>query len=531
MANIAFKRGLHAALPTTAVDGCFYLTTDTNRLYVGQGTSMVELNKSITEVAQVEDLPKTGVTDGQFYYATKENVLCIYKNSKWVQINPDTDTNDTIEVSKMTVATSGGVLDEETQTISPVEVKGTISQKKTNAKDGSFVSNLDDVSVAGPKVTGAAGAKVTQADNTITVTGDTYSKAEVAKETEGQITLKSALGQDDIVVAKQGANVTIAKDGTISSKNTVIKATTTPEEEKVTATTTGEFVISTLDTDNNTSTRRITPKIKLEDETATYVFNEDVATLPVYSKDAIDKKLNGLDAMTYKGTVGKNGTLTALPTTGVKAGDTYLVVGDQAVTGSGKNGSAGDLFIATGTEVSGVIPADGITWTYVPSGDDSQIDTTYTVTATTNLLTITDSNANVIGTIAYNDKKDIIGTPGEDGKSITVAHKDVNRVDPTATPAAGKVSSITAVTGVTTSATGHVTGVQSAIFDIKDTTYELEGKNSITGNKSTFKAILKDKENNSAGEATFEVESQNLTISAKTNGIGIDLEWGSFPEA
>lgn len=520
MANIAFKRGLHAALPATAVDGCFYLTTDTNRLYVGQGTSMVELNKSITEVAQVEDLPKSGVADGQFYYATKENVLCIYKDSKWVQINPDTDTNDTIEVTGMTVTTSGAE--------NAVEVKGTISQKKT-AKDGSVVTGPKDVSVTGPKVTGAAGATVTQAAGTITVTGDTYSKAEAAQETEGQITLKSALGQADIVVAKQGTNVTIATDGKISSKNTVIKATTA-EEEKVTATAGGEYVISTSDTDNNTSTRRITPKIKLEDEEGVIVFNQDVATLPVYSKDAIDKKLNGLDAMTYKGTVGTGGTSTALPTTGVKAGDTYLVVGDQAVTGSGKNGKAGDLFIATGTETNGVIPADGITWTYVPSGDDSQIDTTYTVNATDNLLTINDSHANVVGKIIYDDKKDIIGTPEEEGKAIRVAHKNVSRVDPELVTAEGKVTSVTAVTNVTTSNTGHVTGVEKTEFNLQDldTTYTLSGENSVAKNKSTFKVALKDKVNNDAGHATFEVESQNLTLSSKANGIGIDLVWGTF---
>lgn len=35
MANILFKRGLQNNLPTTATDGVFYLTTDTNRLYVG----------------------------------------------------------------------------------------------------------------------------------------------------------------------------------------------------------------------------------------------------------------------------------------------------------------------------------------------------------------------------------------------------------------------------------------------------------------------------------------------------------------
>jgi len=46
MANVLFKRGAQANLPssTSAVDGVFYLTTDTNRLYVGQGNNLKLLN-------------------------------------------------------------------------------------------------------------------------------------------------------------------------------------------------------------------------------------------------------------------------------------------------------------------------------------------------------------------------------------------------------------------------------------------------------------------------------------------------------
>ena len=49
MANIMFKRGLQANLPQTAVDGSFYLTEDTQRLYVGIGenNAPVELNRTI----------------------------------------------------------------------------------------------------------------------------------------------------------------------------------------------------------------------------------------------------------------------------------------------------------------------------------------------------------------------------------------------------------------------------------------------------------------------------------------------------
>ena len=46
MANVIFKRGLQSNLPAagSVEDGVFYLTTDTNRLYVGvtNSNSVVE---------------------------------------------------------------------------------------------------------------------------------------------------------------------------------------------------------------------------------------------------------------------------------------------------------------------------------------------------------------------------------------------------------------------------------------------------------------------------------------------------------
>ena len=112
MANVLFKRGLQANLPkSNIIDGAFYLTTDTNRLYVGNNTELVELNKSITVVKTVNDLPKTGVEVGQFYYIAGENkhagasddsgnILAVVTsivngNPQWTQVNPDTvDGND-----------------------------------------------------------------------------------------------------------------------------------------------------------------------------------------------------------------------------------------------------------------------------------------------------------------------------------------------------------------------------------------------------------------------------------------------------
>ena len=125
MANVKFKRGQQSDLfsfvdqaiqiknGVTIEDGTFYLTTDTNRLFIGNkktSTSpveLVELNKSITTVETIADLPNNengkNVDIGQFYYITgpdntqnnkNGNILAVWNGLTWIQVNPDTNTND-----------------------------------------------------------------------------------------------------------------------------------------------------------------------------------------------------------------------------------------------------------------------------------------------------------------------------------------------------------------------------------------------------------------------------------------------------
>ena len=75
-------------------DGYVYYTTDTHRLYVGQGTEMCPVNEGVVTVANINSLPETAVA-GSFYYAAEENILCVYNGQTFVQINPDTDTGAT----------------------------------------------------------------------------------------------------------------------------------------------------------------------------------------------------------------------------------------------------------------------------------------------------------------------------------------------------------------------------------------------------------------------------------------------------
>lgn len=195
MANVLFKRGSQSALNALInqasgnnpqpvfSDGCFYLTTDTDRLYVAQSaTELVELNKSIGTVSSVSALraiPKGEVEVGQFMYVMPgatdtENIqlgnilaVCVSKdangNPEWKQVNPDTDHNDNDHVHGFSVtSTTSATAITYTYTFdlvdkdgNPVDVNGKHSDESGYAGPltGTFVINRDDIrSIVGTSV-------------------------------------------------------------------------------------------------------------------------------------------------------------------------------------------------------------------------------------------------------------------------------------------------------------------------------------------------------------------------------------------
>ena len=83
--KIMFKAGAQAAYNrmSSRDSGTFYVTTDTNRLYLGD-------NLLSQAVRFVNALPSTGIDEGTIYYLTTANALAVYDGQKWVQLNPDT---------------------------------------------------------------------------------------------------------------------------------------------------------------------------------------------------------------------------------------------------------------------------------------------------------------------------------------------------------------------------------------------------------------------------------------------------------
>lgn len=76
----------------------------------------------------------------------------------------------------------------------------------------------------------------------------------------------------------------------------------------------------------------------------------------------VSTAVGAVDAMRFKGTIGTTGDISVLPTTGVKVGDTYMVV--TAGTYAGQTCEVGDLIIATATTP---------TWTVAQTNIDGAI--------------------------------------------------------------------------------------------------------------------------------------------------------------
>ena len=587
MANVKFLKGTQEKFNTLSsfTDGAFYLTTDTDRLYFAQSsTECVPLNQFIRTVTEVEfkALTTAQVSKGDYYYVIDQNILAICKDNSgsltWTQLNPDTNTNTTFnEMNFESSATDNTV---------------TITEKlkEYNAITGKQTGNA----LAGDlKLKGTNGIALTAENDdgagstTVTIEGDTYSlssninnarqyeagkayivgdiividgkyqrcKTPVAADNNTSaaaiagsfeplnagISLVSANGQESSTFGfKQGANVTINQfDGEIQVS--AVDTTLEGGSLNVSNNKTQGFDITVSDAGNNTVSGTLDPTIKVGSSSVHFV--NGAADLPVYTTSEIDSKFKGLNGMTYKGTIG--GAVATLPSSNVSSGDTYMVASASFEAGSiiAKNG---DLLIAVGEEgADGYIPSNGITWTHVPSGDDSFQNSTYKGVATpgSNMWGIHEvSSDELVGDIQFvagtnmNISSTLGGPDKNDPKSIitTIQHGSVGAGNVTsttdATPSGGAVetNTFTAVTGVGRDSNGHVASVTTEQFKIKDTKYTFG--TSVADNKIVTKLTSSD----AAEQAvTYEVASSSLnvtTTATATNDVkvNVELEWGSF---
>lgn len=526
-------------LPTTGVNvGEFYYVTTGNILCVWSGNGFVQINADTDTDSFIKEIGDATVTSdasgikvsfdivqkavnksGDDITAIKEAANIDFEDTHTVEFtiaksHLDTVLPDNIAVGLDTAAITGG------------------GAKLSTTGTGSDVTNIVNLK-QGDNVT----ISVSGDDVTIAADDTQYNLVGIANEKEGQIQLQAKDGSenDDIYFKSGNDALTVASTATgvtythkaytttpganaatpvaHKGKFTVIDSITTdkghvtawtskeielPEDQNTTNSTMainvganesganakGSLTVSITDSASNTVTARaddvLYHTITIDGaETPTIVYNQQHLG-SFYSANKIDELMQGINAMTYKGTVNKaNG----LPSTNVKIGDTYKVA--EAGTYSGQECEIGDLLIATGEEEDGVISGT-ITWTYVPSGDDT--DTQYSISvggvedaATVILHPSTDTGDDSV-TIAGGTAINVaLGTD-----SITINHENVTRTDgdKLADVTLAHGDKVTVVDSVTTNAQGHVTAVKTKDIVLpadENTTYDLTGEeNKIT---------------------------------------------------
>lgn len=540
---VKFKLGTQASLNTLKDSqkgwevGTFYLTSDSSRLYIGQADELALLNKSVEIYDDLSALKakKTVSTKGDIAYCAKENVLAYYNGTTWNQINPDDDT----------------ILTALTQVVSSVTEGVKITTGGINSDAGKTITAADVT------ITGAKGAQVAMASNkALTITGDTYALnvQEHADATNDiDLVLDSALQDASTVHIKGGDNVTITKVADSNSIQIAAKDTKL-NDISLGLGANGELQVGASDT----GTTNVLKKQKLGyfiDGSYYGIGSDNEAKrvdLPVYSKDQVDALIKKLDGMTYRGTIGTSGTTFTMDAsfnvlkggtaTDIHIGDMFLVQGSKLTYATGKTADIGDLLIATAkdgkSETNGVLAIGDVEWTYVPSGDDAQIDTTYIFKAegATDSMTITSSNGGeVVGKIAFAEGDGIVIDSTDNGGkspnqlSVTIKH-DTYETTPTTDGKSLTNGGTFDVIDSVTYDNGHITGINTKTIQTleykpgPDSATRDDATNTVTV-AHTLQAgtnLVSDK------NAKMVLKSDTLKLTASGNTVTADLVWGSF---
>lgn len=567
---IKFKRGSLANLQSlnTAANrdqieiGAFYLTIDegTNapesaRLFIGREVDgvkkVVPVNQGIIKVDTVEALENNSVAGnfqtGDFAYVESGNILAVRQQNRWVQINNVTDHY--LNSLGLAVTTSGDGVS--------VTTTGTVNGVGTPSDSFTMV--------------GAGGISVTGSGKAVTITGDEYELA-AGNVSNNAVTIglssdnnpNNGAGSFDL---EGGTNITLSKDGdSIIITGTDHKASTVTGSNE-----TQGFGIVVGNTDTTSTTKgTIDPLISYltsEDgqSTNTVHFANGTAALPVYSKDVIDSLMRGLNAMTYRGTVGATGSFaqsaSAIGGSGleVSVGDTFLLQGnkDTTYTVTIKSGETtttataygGDLLVANsiGTpaeDANGHISTSNLYFDVVPSGDEK--DTTYTLASITNGLQLNASTGGAVGSLVVNgssaDKIAVVES-GTTAKVLTVKHAEITTTtaaestNPTIVQQDGNSQEFDVVTSLTDDGYGHITNVNTRTITVKDTNATL---NSVVdtvaaaNNVATVTTAVNMTKSSGTGmtqSGSFKLGSDNLTISrdaTDTSKVMANFVWESF---
>ena len=555
MANVLFKRGLQANLPSgnNIVDGALYFTTDSKRLFLGQDNSgtktLLPIAEGITAVASATSLPTASQQlAGQFYYIAPSgaqgeeagNILAYCDGSKWLQVNMST------YLTSMSEAVSVDGSGEATVSLSSTLNTG---GQGPSASFGIVGDNVT-LSVENGKL------KLSVADDVNT----TYTLGKAASGDDVNLTLTPSnggtAGTPQIVTLADGVGVDVNIDN-----NKVVFDVAQNEIALVSSVvgannSTAGFDITVNTTNAGAPTGTIDPQITYgQSGSQTVHFVGGVATLSVPTiaemNTKFENELKALNAMRYCGAVA---TAAAMPTSpsgnaypngAFHNGDVYLASQDLTI-GSGASAQEvkrGSLIVIQGEEeANGAILPANVTYEIV-EGDST--DTTYKGLAITNGIGIANSSsptANVAqlvvngsGVISVSESQSKIDSndPANNKNTLTISHANVSHTTPTATAYSQDLitddAAFTIVSGVTVNDQGHVTAVTTQDITISSINLGTWSVAAVANSGHTQSTITASTSGSPTQTIEFELASTgSIDITASGDTTTIDVVWGSF---
>lgn len=560
MANVLFKRGLQADLPVSGggsvVDGALYFTTDTKRLFLGNGTNMLPIAEGIQVVTSVSELPTASQHQGEFYFITGSNILAWSDGSTWLQTNPNTKLTQT-NTALSTDATDIGkvklqITDTEgTQAVGSFKIAAGTSNVTIgrDSNDGSLTISVDPDTTYELKTSGGA------SDNS----GDDI-----------VLQLDSSKANDDSSIAlKNSTSVTVKRDqtsGAISfdiNPNGVGGITSTDIIEGSGAITNGTpaspngFTNEIVLSNGQKKYASTDPTIVYGQSGSQEVhFISGTATLDVLTREEVNTAINQLEktinAMTYRGAVSSADGIPSSTTAGgaYHNGDVYLA--DNEFTIGGTPVKPGYLIVIQGPEgTDGTIPAASVNYEIITG---NSTDTTYQIATVSHGIDIKSGNA-VVGEIKLTagDAIDLTDTTSANGSavsgttninSIQIKHADIARQDTnapastatdddrghaTAEQTARQAMTFMVVDEVTSDQQGHITSVNYKKVTVQDSTLNIGAfttTSTATNNVATVQMQSGGTDKLALQFKLASTGSINVTGSGDTTTI--DVVWGSF---
>ena len=409
MANLNFKWGTYANLPTDKVAGTVYVTTDEKSMYIdvpkGESTERIRVQGSVLYYNSVDDFTATTnppYAQDTLYFFRKinsgdnqaTNAIMAYDGAKWVQINTTEAQYDALvqDLASLNGATTGLSTDlgklttrvadlettaknqqdsiEELQGLVGVETgENSLSARLTAVEKlaGDNQKNIESNDTDITNLNAAVAAKASSAD----VATELAKKVNVTDQQEFATKTNSAITTLQTTKADSSA-----VERALSAK--VDKSTYNADKETFAL---KDSVDSSLSQKVNTTVYEADKTAINTQITALHSSKADattVSTLESTLTSKINDDIKAVNALTYMGTVSEKDDL---PSGTDKDGKNNVKIGDMYVVDtkfehdSSKMAAPGDLYIASGTEDNnGYINKDTLSWSLVPTGYDQSLN-------------------------------------------------------------------------------------------------------------------------------------------------------------